>query len=109
MNPTKLAYTNIVIAPIGFIKNISVLKPLGGLTLHVLGKLRLLTTLHYSVPDALGDTQAMVETTTRENRRENNNIQRTTNTFDADRLDENRIVQVLEESYSLLSDYSNIN
>jgi len=61
------------------------------------------------VPDALGDTQAMVETTTRENRRENNNIQRTTNTFDADRLDENRIVQVLEESYSLLSDYSNIN
>ena len=102
LNPTKLAYTYMVIAPIGFIKNVGVLKPLGGLILHVLGKLRLLTTLHYSVPDALGDIQTMVETMTRENYRENN-IQRTTNTFDANRPDENRIVQVLEESYSLHS------
>ena len=71
----------------------------------MLGELRLLTTLHYSVPETLGDIQTMVETTTRENYIENNNIQRTANIFDANRLDENSIVQVLEESYSLLLDY----
>ena len=55
-----------MVAPIGFIKNIAVPKLLGGLTSHVPGKLCLLTTLHYSVSEALDDIQTVIETATGE-------------------------------------------
>jgi len=92
-----------VIASIGFIKNIDVLKLLGDLISDAPDKLRSLITLHYSVLGTLGDIQAMIETVTKEAvERVATLLEELADIFDAGRLDENKIMQILGEFYDLL-------
>jgi len=103
LNLSELAYAGMVIASIGFIKNIDALKLLGDLISDAPDKLRSLITLHYSVLGTLGDIQAMIETVTKEAiERVATLLEELADIFDTGKLDENRIMQILGKFYDLL-------
>ncbi|HIC99236.1 MAG TPA: hypothetical protein EYP08_06285 [Pyrodictiaceae archaeon] len=103
LNLSELAYAGMVIASIGFIKNIDALKLLGDLISDAPDKLRSLITLHYSVLGTLGDIQAMIETVTKEAiERDATLLEELADIFDTGKLDENKIIQILGKFYDLL-------